>query len=138
MQKTTLEDPRAQGFLAGIEVGVLATINPDGTPLVTPMWFAPDESTIGMVSVDGVRKVANMRHDPRASFVAETGTGMGIQCVIAEGRIEFVSARDEQLELVDRLHRKYEHLVTRWGQRALPPNRILFRLRPSRVKLWNF
>ena len=34
-----LEDPRIKRFLATKEVVVLATVQEDGSPLATPMWF---------------------------------------------------------------------------------------------------
>ena len=33
------DDPRVQSFLATKDVMLLGTLNPDGAPLITVMWF---------------------------------------------------------------------------------------------------
>jgi len=69
-----LADPRVQQYLAGKEIVVLGTINPDGSPLLTAMWFLHDSTAMTLISVDNLRKVHNLRRDPRLHIVAESGT----------------------------------------------------------------
>src|SRR6266699_35767 len=69
----TLEDLSVQKFLATKEVAVLATVQPDGSPLAMPMWFLPDPVALTMISVDGLQKVRNLRRDSR-------GCGAGGSC----------------------------------------------------------
>jgi hypothetical protein len=38
------------------------------------MWFLHDPAALTMISVDGLKKVHNLRRDPRVSVVAEAGT----------------------------------------------------------------
>ena len=66
-----LADDRVQGFLATRYVVVLATVQPDGSPLAMPMWFLPDPAAITMLSVDDLPKVRNLRRDPRVCVVAD-------------------------------------------------------------------
>ena len=77
-----------QAFLAAREVAVLATLNPDGSPLAMPMWFLADAEAIIMLSVDGLAKVRNLRADPRVSVVAEAGERGNIRGVAVQGRGE--------------------------------------------------
>ena len=131
-----LDDPAIQRFLAGKEVVVLATLQPDGAPLAMPMWFLPDGDALVMVSVAGLRKVANLQRDPRVSVVAEAGArGAEIKNVIVQGRAEILADGPERRALADRLLQRYHPDLERlWGARSMPADRVMFRIRPSRVR----
>ncbi len=66
-----LSDTRIQRFLADRQVVVLATLQPDGAPLATPMWFLAGADALAMISVAGLAKVRNLQRDPRCCVVAE-------------------------------------------------------------------
>ena len=131
-----LDDPGIQRFLATKEVVVLATLQPDGAPLAMPMWFLPDGDALVMVSVAGLRKVANLQRDPRVSVVAEAGTrGAQIKNVIVQGRAEILPDGPERRGLADRLLQRYHPDLERlWGARSMPSDRVMFRIRPRRVR----
>jgi PPOX class probable F420-dependent enzyme len=131
-----LDDPGIQRFLATKEVVVLATLQADGAPLAMPMWFLPDGDALVMVSVAGLRKVANLQRDPRVSVVAEAGTrGAEIKNVIVQGRAEVLADGPERRALADRLLQRYHPDLERlWGARSMPADRVMFRIRPSRVR----
>ena len=133
-----LADAAIQRYLATKEVVVLATLQPDGAPLAMPMWFLHDPDAITMISVDGLQKVKNLRRDPRVSVVAESvGANKEISGVIVQGRVEFLADTPERRALVDGLLKKYEpRLEKLWGGRAMPPNRVMFRIVPSKVRSW--
>ncbi len=122
-----LDDTSVQGFLATKEVAVLATLQADGSPLAMPMW----------ISVAETQKVRNLRRDPRVSVVAEAVTGSGeIRGVIVQGGVEFLSDGPERRALIERFHEKYRRLEKLWGGKDMPPNRVMFRIVPSRVRSW--
>jgi PPOX class probable F420-dependent enzyme len=65
----------------------LASVNQDGTPQQTVMWFALlDDDTIMMNTKRGRRKDRNLLRDPRASVCIEGGP----QYVTITGRITMV------------------------------------------------
>ena len=65
---------------------MLATLNPDGSPLAMPMWFLADAEAITMLSVDGLAKVRNLKADPRVCVVAEgAGERGNIRGVAVQG-----------------------------------------------------
>lgn len=137
MREKRFADPDVQQALEGRVTAVLATINPDGSPLATPMWYVHDTSGIGMVSIDGLQKVRNLHRDPRVSVVVETGAATGLQCVIVQGTVEFLDAPSERAALGASFVDKYgTSIEKRWGGRAVPPDRALFRIVARRVKLW--
>jgi PPOX class probable F420-dependent enzyme len=132
-----LGDSRIQGFLATKEVAVLATLQADGAPLAMPMWFLHGPTSLTMISVADTQKVRNLRRDPRVSVVAEAVSGSGeIRGVIVQGRIEFLSDGPERRALIERFHEKYRRLEKLWSGKAMPPNRVMFTIVPSRVRSW--
>ncbi len=62
---------QARAFLAEKRFGVLATINKDGTPQLTTMWYLLEGDTIVMNTKAGRLKERNMRRDPRISVCFE-------------------------------------------------------------------
>jgi len=133
-----LSDDRVQRFLATRYVVVLATVQPDGSPLAMPMWFLPDPAAITMLSVDDLPKVRNLRRDPRVCVVAEwaNATGGDPKGVTVHGRAEFLADGPDRRALVDRFHARYPGLQRLWGGLAMPANRVMFRIVPARVRNW--
>lgn len=137
MQEKPFSDPEIQRALEGPVTAVLATINPDGSPLATPMWYVHDADGFGMVSIDGLQKIRNLHRDPRVSVVVETAGQAGLQCVIVQGTVEFLAADSDRTALGASFVDKYgKGIEKRWGGRAVPGDRALFRVHPTRVKLW--
>ena len=133
----TLADSATQTFLATKHVVVLATLQPDGAPLAMAMWFLHDPTAITMISVDGLQKVKNLRRDPRVSVVAESADDKGIRGVTIQGRAEFLSDGPERRALAERFLKKYHpRLEALWAGRSMPPNRVMFRITPSKVLTW--
>jgi PPOX class probable F420-dependent enzyme len=137
MRERSFSDREVQEAFNGPLTVVLATINPDGSPLATPMWFVHDADGIGMVSVDGLQKIRNLRRDPRLSVMAETHAAEGLQCVIVQGSAEFLDSAADRSALGASFVEKYgESIEKRWGGAVVPDDRALFRIHPQRVKLW--
>jgi PPOX class probable F420-dependent enzyme len=133
----TLDDAKIQAYLATKEVVVLATLNPDGSPLAMPMWFLHDATGLTMLSVDGLQKVKNLRRDGRVAVVAESGTRADIRGVSVRGRVEFLGDTPERARLVERFHAKYQPDLERlWRGRQMPGNRVMFRIVPAHVRAW--
>jgi PPOX class probable F420-dependent enzyme len=133
-----LSDAAIQTFLGTKKVVVLATVQPDGAPLAMAMWVLHDPETLTMISVDNLQKVHNLRRDPRVSVVAEASDAMGSngRGVALQGRAAFLADGPERRALVDRFHAKYPELAHHWKGRAMPANRVMFRITPERVRPW--
>jgi hypothetical protein len=132
------DDPRVQSYLATKDIMLLGTLNPDGAPLITVMWFLHDPAGVTLISVDGLQKVKNLRRDPRLHLVAESGArGSEIKGVALRGRAEFLDDTPERRALVARIVDKYRpHLEGYWGGRAMPADRVMFRVVPQQVRTW--
>ncbi len=60
---------KARAYLQELRFAVLATINHDGTPQLTTMWYLlEDDGSILMNTKVGRAKERNMRRDPRISI----------------------------------------------------------------------
>lgn len=65
---------RELDFLNDVRFGVLATVNADGSPQQTVMWYLPiDGDTILMNTKKGRIKDKNLMRDGRASLCVEDG-----------------------------------------------------------------
>ena len=53
--------------------GILTTLRRDGMPIALPVWFVVDDRSVALMTPAGTNKIARIRHDPRASFLVESG-----------------------------------------------------------------
>ena len=65
--------PAARAFLSELRFAALATINKDGSPQQTTMWYDLDGDTILMNTAAGRVKHRNLLRDPRASVCVVDG-----------------------------------------------------------------
>ena len=65
--------PDARAFLSEVRFAALATINKDGSPQQTTMWYELDGDTILMNTAAGRIKYRNLVRDPRASICVVDG-----------------------------------------------------------------
>ena len=135
--ETEFSSKLVQDYLNEKEVGVLATINPDGSPLAMPMWFVRDSDSLALVSQADDMKIRNLHRDPRVGFVVESGSGDTIACIILQGSARFLTSESDRSQVGARFIDKYgTHMVERWNGRSVPESRALFRIEPRRVKVW--
>jgi len=114
-----LESAFVRELLVARLVGVLATLDPDGSPHVVPMWVAPRTDDIVMATSSRSRKVRNLGRDPRATLVVhDSRPGSEVCGFSVRGRVDVV-AGDAALDLAEFVHRRY---LSEAG-RALPETR---------------
>jgi len=102
-----LADPLVRELLALRLVGVLGTIARDGTPHLTPLWFADAGGAIVMATGASSQKVAHLEHDPRATLVVhDSRAGLDVRGASVSGAVEVVRG-DEAGPLVGLVHRRY-------------------------------
>jgi hypothetical protein len=52
------------------------------------------------------------------------------------GRAELLADGPERRALAERFHAKYPGLARLWNGRAMPADRVMFRIVPRRVRAW--
>ncbi|MGH9013356.1 MAG: pyridoxamine 5'-phosphate oxidase family protein [Acidimicrobiia bacterium] len=59
--------------LAHAHTGILTTLRRDGVPISLPVWFVALDRRIYVTGQSHTKKFARLRHDPRVSFLVESG-----------------------------------------------------------------
>jgi PPOX class probable F420-dependent enzyme len=123
------------GLLASRHHGTLATLRGDGRPqlsVVTYAWYPDNDDGRQLVrisTVDGRAKVANLRRDPRASFLVTDQSGWSY--AVVEGRVELSAVAafhdDEVVEELITLYRDANGEHPDWAdyRRAMVDDRRL-------------
>ncbi len=83
----------------------LATLMPDGSPQVTPVWVDLEGDRILVNTAEGRVKPRNVRHDPRVAISIHSHDNPYSSAFI-RGRVVEVR-REGADELIDKLARKY-------------------------------
>ena len=105
--RNILADALVQELLAARLVGVLATLEPDGSVHAIPLWYAVDGEAITFATGRSSRKVRNVRRDPRATLVLhDSRPGFEVCGASIRGRVELVEGAAAG-RLVDLVHRRY-------------------------------
>jgi alkanesulfonate monooxygenase SsuD/methylene tetrahydromethanopterin reductase-like flavin-dependent oxidoreductase (luciferase family) len=90
-----------------------------------------------MLTVADLQKVRDLRRDPRVAMVAESVVDGGPCGVSVRGRAEILDESPERRAFVEAILAKYHPRLERlWGARAMPSNRVMFKIAPSHVRSW--
>ena len=100
---TVVLSEKARKFLRGRHFAALATINIDGTPQLTAMWYLLEDDTIVMNTKLKRTKERNMRRDPRISVCILEGYSY----VTISGRVEMIDDPEIAQEDIYRLAVRY-------------------------------
>jgi PPOX class probable F420-dependent enzyme len=96
----------AREAFEGAHYWSVATLNPDGSPQVTPVWAGLDGDRILVNTAAGRKKDRNLQHDPRVALCLHVpgsgATNLAVQGQVVE-RIEGERASAD----IDTLARKY-------------------------------
>ncbi len=68
-----LDEDEIRDFLDTAHTGILSTIRKDGSPASVPMWFVVHDDDVVIRTLASSPKAANLRRDPRVSFLVESG-----------------------------------------------------------------
>src|SRR5258708_16012561 len=94
---------KARALLQERRFAVLGTINKDGSPQLTTMWYLLDGDVILMNTKAGRTKERNMRRDPRISVCIEDGYSY----VTISGTVEMIDDPQEAQRDIYRLAVRY-------------------------------
>jgi PPOX class probable F420-dependent enzyme len=98
----TLTDAQ-RTFLDDIRYAVVATINPDGMPQQTVLWYERQGDEIMMNTSRGRLKDDNLRRDPRISFCIEDE----YRYLTLRGTATLIDDQEQAQEDITRLARRY-------------------------------
>jgi PPOX class probable F420-dependent enzyme len=108
----------------------IATVMPDGSPQVTPVWFDYDGEYLLINSAKGRQKDLNMRRDPRVS-VEIFDPDDPYRYLAFRGRVVDITEQGAD-ELIDRLAKKYTG-AERYGFRQPGEVRVSYKIQIEKV-----
>jgi PPOX class probable F420-dependent enzyme len=129
--------PTAIEFLQRPLAAQLATVNPNGSPHQTIMWFRYDDGGFLFTTTTDRIKFRNVQHNPRASLTIVDPASMW-RWVIVNGPL----SRDSR-DPGAFYRRLAEHYLNaerlgEWQRRAVQKGRTVLRLTPQRVRSMGF
>jgi PPOX class probable F420-dependent enzyme len=137
-----MSDTEVADFLAAARSLNVATLDKDGAPHLTTLWFALHQGDILFETYGASQKVVNLRRDPRIAVLCEAGeTYDELRGVSIKGRAEIVEAEPELSALmaivVDRNHPGLdaERLAAMTAQ--MVRKRVVVRVRADKVISWD-
>ena len=111
-----LTQQEAWEILVAAHTGILTTLRADGTPITLPMWFVAMDDRIYVLTPERTRKVNRVKHNPRVSFLVESGERwVELQAVHLTGHARVVDDADLQARVRDALDQKYAAFRTEDG-----------------------
>jgi PPOX class probable F420-dependent enzyme len=82
---------QALAYLASRHSCAFASNGRDGYPHVVAMWYTVKDGAVLMTSYARAQKIANLRRDPRATVLVESGaTYKELAGVMVRGRVELI------------------------------------------------
>lgn len=124
---------KARAYLQELRFAVLATINQDGTPQLTTMWYIlEDDGTITMNTKVGRAKERNMRRDPRISICIEDGYDF----LTINGTVEMIDDQEIAQHDIYRLSARYHGEAKarrQMEEQFSKETRVSLRLKPEHV-----
>ena len=103
-----LTEDEAWEAVESAHTGTLTTLRRDGMPIALPVWFAVEDRTVVLMTPSSTKKVARLRHDPRASFLVESGEKyVELRGVHLTGRVEIIDDAEVKARLEAAVNAKY-------------------------------
>jgi len=125
-----LEETISKLFQEGANIGHIATVMPDGSPQVTPVWIDYDGAHILVNSADGRLKVRNIRRNPHVA----------ISVVARDNPYSMASVRGRVVEITpDGANQHINKLSHRYmgqdypAERLVGEQRLIIKIEPDRV-----
>ena len=105
MAKTTL-DPKFLPLLEGRRIASLGTLNEDGSPHLTAVWYLYQDGCFFVATSSRSRKARNLAARPKATLMVEVRKPGSERGVTATGPVEIIS-EEKAHELNARIYRRY-------------------------------
>lgn len=108
----------------------LATVMPDGSPQVTPVWVDYDGEHVLINTAEGRQKPRNLRSDPRVAM-SVVDQGNAYAWVAIRGRVVELTHENAD-EHIDRLSKKYLGRDS-YPARKAGEQRVIVKIEPEHV-----
>ncbi len=138
----TMTPEEAWAYLKAHHDCALATNGHDGYPHLVAMWYTVSDGALVMTSYAKAQKVLNLRRDPRATALVESGHKYKeLRGVMVRGRVELVEGPEAVSEVLRLVGASPERPgeTPRRNEAAIrrAQKRVVIRLRPERWASWD-
>jgi PPOX class probable F420-dependent enzyme len=140
-ERIRMTDDEVAEFLATERTVQVASIGPDGTPHLVPMWFAVIDGRIAFWTFAKAQKTLNLRRDPRIACLLEAGDFYGeLRGVSITGRAELADDYDTVFKVGAAVYARYQGDMThssRAGVEAEAKKRVAVFVNPLKTASWD-
>jgi PPOX class probable F420-dependent enzyme len=112
----------------------LATLMPDGSPHVAPVWVDYDGSYVLVNTHIPLQKERNLRRDPRVALSIQDPDNP-YRCLVIRGRVAEMTQEGAE-EHIDRMAQKYFG-TDRYEDRQPGEVRVLVKIEAEHITAWN-
>lgn len=121
--------PEAKSLLDGKNFACVATLMPDGSPQVAPVWVERDGDVVVINSTVSRQRYLNLKRDPRVALTVFDMSNPYSKVLIRGKVIEMTKEGAE--EHIDKLSAKYNG--TKYPYHKPDDARVIIRISPERV-----
>lgn len=125
-------DEQALKLIQARNFAFLGTVNPDGSPQVTPVWIDEQDGYLLVNTVVGRVKERNTRRDPRVTIAIPDRLNF-YRYLYVKGRVVDRITGQQAEEHIDKLAVKYTGDKFKW--RKPGDVRVILKIFPEEVKL---
>jgi len=129
-------------FLAEAKTIILSSIDHRGYPHSVPMWFIVDpQGDILMTTYGKSQKAVNLRRNPRAALLVESGVAYHeLKGVLIRGQARVIEDFEKVLATLKLVHQKYYGEAGAGIEQAMEAQarkRVVIRVTPERISSWD-
>ena len=136
MADRELTPDELENLLAGDCLANLATVNRDGSPQVTPVWYGYRNGKFMVITHDSVLKTRNIRRDPRVSLSIATP---GVPYAYVLARVKARMTTDDLEAVVTSICVRYwgDEKGMAFAQEIMEAGKaVLMEITPHRLATW--
>jgi PPOX class probable F420-dependent enzyme len=140
-ERIRMTDDEVAEFLATEKTVQVASIGPDGTPHLVPMWFAVIDGRIAFWTFAKAQKTLNLRRDPRLTCLVEAGDSYGeLRGVSITGRAEIADDYETVFDVGAAVYARYQgdmNHASRAGVEAEAKKRVAVFVTALKTASWD-
>lgn len=140
-----MSDDEIAEFVKLPHTATLVTIDPDGYPHATAMWYAVLDGLIAFATYKASQKVRNLERDPKTTVLVEDGDDYSnLRGVMIQGIAELITDADLAGDVMVAMSERYWGLDTGAASedalaevRRRGVKRTVVRIKPERIRSWD-
>ena len=123
-------DPKVENLFEGKNLVFIATINPDGSPQLTPVWGNYSNDHILINTAEGRVKHKNVKKDPRVA-VSVVDNDNPLNMTTIRGKVVEIIPDYDYLH-INKLTKQYMG-ITEYPFKRKNEKRIIFKIEPEKI-----